>query len=77
MEKITESELKSLVDIHSRHKESKLKIADLEIAKAIEMNRISKIEEEYMEVNKMLSTKYGNESDITIDSSTGEIKRKK
>ena len=77
MEKITESELKSLVDIYSRHKESKLKIADLEIAKAIEMNKISKIEEEYMEVNKMLSTKYGNESDITIDSSTGEIKRKK
>ena len=75
MEKITESELKSLVDIHSRHKESKLKIADLEIAKA--MNRISKIEEEYMEVNKMLSTKYGNGADITIDSSTGEIKRKK
>lgn len=69
--KITENELKSIQSMLNAFNQLKMQLGDLELSKGSIIDQINKVKADYQAVEKELSEKYGDDSQI--DLATGNI----
>jgi|TARA_R110002153_G_scaffold188551_3_gene341469 chaperonin cofactor prefoldin len=69
--KITENELKSIQSMLNAFNQLKMQLGDLELSKGSIIDQINKVKADYQAVEKELSEKYGDDSQI--DLATGSI----
>lgn len=69
--KITENELKSIQSMLNAFNQLKMQLGDLELSKGSIIDQINKVKSDYQAVEKELSEKYGDDSQI--DLATGSI----
>ena len=69
--KITENELKSIQSMLNAFNQLKMQLGDLELSKGSIIDQINNVKADYQAVEKELSEKYGDDSQI--DLATGNI----
>jgi len=73
--KLTSEELSKLQELNNSFTQSKISLGDLELQKENIIGKIKEIKSKFVELEKELIKKYGEESVINLQ--TGEVTKKK
>jgi hypothetical protein len=73
--KLTSEELSKLQELNNSFTQSKISLGDLELQKESIIGKIKEIKSKFVELEKELIKKYGEESVINLQ--TGEVTEKK
>jgi hypothetical protein len=77
MAKLSKKELERVQGMLNAFNQSKMQLADAELAKRSIINEIDKIKEEYTKIEAEMADKYGGGDSIRINVQTGHIEKKK
>ena len=77
MAKLSKKELERVQGMLNAFNQSKMQLADAELAKRSIINEIDKIKKEYTKIEGEMADKYGGGDSIRINVQTGHIEKKK